>query len=287
MSAKVFDDRICKLGEGPLWHPERQQLFWFDILGKRLLSQRDGRQLEWPFEEQVSAAGWVDRDRLLIASESELFTFDLGTEERSFVQALEADDPVTRSNDGRADPWGGFWVGTMGKYTEPRAGAIYRYHRGELRRIAEKITVSNSICFAPDRSAAYYSDTVMERIMRITLHPDTGWPEGEATVHLDLRPENLHPDGAVTDAEGNLWVAFWGAAQVRCYDAAGKCVRTVPAPAQNTSCPAFGGADLSDLYITSATAGLSDEAQGSREHNGRTFVVGGLGRGLPEPRVIL
>ncbi len=233
------------------------------------------------------SAGWTGRDTILIASETELFTFDLGTHAREFVHALEADNPVTRSNDGRADPWGGFWIGTMGKYTEPREGAIYRYFGGELRRVAAEITVSNSICFAPDRSVAYYSDTVTERIMRIALDAESGWPTGEPVIHIDLRSEGLHPDGAVTDADGNLWVAQWGAAQVVCYDAQGRRTRTVPAPALHTSCPAFGGPGFSDLYITSATSGLSDEERDRHAHNGKTFVARGIGRGLPEPRVIL
>ncbi len=287
MTADIFDDRICRLGEGPLWHPERNQLFWFDILEKRLLSRENGRPLEWQFDQCVSAAGWIDRDTLLIASDTELFTFHLGTEEREFVHTLEAGNPVTRSNDGRADPWGGFWIGTMGRYTEPREGAIYRYHRGELRQIADKITVSNSICFAPDRSVVYYSDTVTERIMCIALDPETGWPDGEHSVHIDLRSENLHPDGAVTDAEGRIWVAQWGSAQVVCYDDAGRPVVKVPVPALNSSCPAFGGADLSDLYITSATSGLSNGNRDTHPHNGKTFVLRGAGRGRPEPRVIL
>jgi sugar lactone lactonase YvrE len=287
MKVEIFDDRVCKLGEGPLWHPVREQLFWFDILGKRLLSQVDGKLLEWQFEEHVSAAGWVDRERLLIASETELFTFNVDTRDRAFVHALEADNFVTRSNDGRADPWGGFWIGTMGKYTEPLEGAIYRYHLGEMRRIASKITVSNSICFAPDRSVAYYSDTVTERIMRVPLDAETGWPFEEPAVHLDLRDGNLHPDGAVTDADGNIWVALWGSAEVACYDPDGELVQRISIPALHTSCPAFGGAELSDLYVTSATAGLSDATRDTHAHNGRTFVVRGAGRGSVEPRVIL
>ena len=120
----VFDDRPCELGEGPLWHPERQQLFWFDIIGKRLMT-RDGQEPHsWAFDEHVSAAGWVDRDALLLASETGLWRFDLNTADRSLITPLEADNPVTRSNDGRADPWGGLWIGTMGKEAEPGAGSI-------------------------------------------------------------------------------------------------------------------------------------------------------------------
>ena len=107
----VFDDRRCELGEGPLWHPGRNQLFWFDILGKRLLTRTDGGARDWQFPDLVSAAGWVDDRSLLIASESALFRFDLDSGARSDLCALEADRPDTRSNDGRADPQGGFWIG--------------------------------------------------------------------------------------------------------------------------------------------------------------------------------
>ena len=105
MNADAFDTRICELGEGPLWHPERQQFFWFDILGMSLLSREGDQALEWQFDEHVSAAGWIDHDRLMVASETALWQFDLSSGEQSFLCALEAENPVTRSNDGRADPW--------------------------------------------------------------------------------------------------------------------------------------------------------------------------------------
>ncbi|MEZ5721276.1 MAG: SMP-30/gluconolactonase/LRE family protein [Paracoccaceae bacterium] len=128
--AQVFDDRGCILGEGALWHPEREQLFWFDILEGKLLSRSGGKPHEWRFEEMVSAAGWVDRSRLLIASETSLFLFDLDTGAAQEVVPLEADNMETRSNDGRADPFGGFWIGTMGRDAAPQAGAIYRWFDG-------------------------------------------------------------------------------------------------------------------------------------------------------------
>ena len=223
----VFDDRACELGEGPLWHPERQQLFWFDIIGKRLLTRADDRQDSWTFDEHVSAAGWVDRDTLLVASETGLWRFGVADGDRELIVALEADNPVTRSNDGRADPWGGFWIGTMGKNAEKSAGAIYRYYRGELRQLVPDITISNAICFAPDRSCAYYTDTPTRRIMRWVLDAETGWPVGEAQAFLDLNDAGLNPDGAVVDAGGNLWIAQWGASRVVAYAPDGQFVRDV------------------------------------------------------------
>ena len=132
----IFDSTPCKLGEGPLWHPLRQSLFWFDIQNCLMLerSLADDQPRRFQFEEYVSAAGWVDRDTLLIASETALFRFNLTAHDRENMIALEEHNPTTRSNDGRADPYGGFWIGTMGKASEPGAGAIYRYYRGALRK---------------------------------------------------------------------------------------------------------------------------------------------------------
>lgn len=257
---QVFDSTPCQLGEGPLWHPLRHQLFWFDIIGQRLY-RRDGQALQhWQFDEYVSAAGWVDRDTLLIASETGLFRFDIETGRRQLLQPLEADNPVTRSNDGRADPWGGFWIGTMGKQAEPKAGAIYRYFRGKLRQLVPAVTISNAICFAPDRNCAYYTDTAERIIWRQPLAPETGWPHGERSVFLDLRDEGLNPDGAVCDAAGNLWLAQWGAARVACYAPDGRFIEAIAARTDHVSCPAFGGVHFNTLFVTTACQGLDDEA---------------------------
>src|SRR5690606_9274790 len=80
------------------------------------------------------------------------------------VVPLEAGMPGTRSNDGRADPHGGFWIGTMGKQAEPRAGAIYRYFQGELRKLYPAMSIPNGICFARDGSTAWFADTQSRRV---------------------------------------------------------------------------------------------------------------------------
>jgi len=130
---KVLDNAGCKLGEGALWHPKLKQLFWFDILNAKLYSHSSDTAYCWTFDEMVSAAGWVDEEQLIIASERALLCFNIRSGELNELVPLEADNKVTRSNDGRADPWGGFWIGTMGKKAEPGAGAIYRYFNGELQ----------------------------------------------------------------------------------------------------------------------------------------------------------
>jgi sugar lactone lactonase YvrE len=134
--AIVFDDRVCELGEGPLWHPERQQLFWFDILGKRLLSQAGGEALDWQFDEHVSAAGWVDCDTLLIASETGLFKFNIPSGARTLLHPPEAGNPITRSNDGRATRSAAFGLGQWASRPSPVRILLYtidRYDAGDER----------------------------------------------------------------------------------------------------------------------------------------------------------
>ncbi|WP_108838278.1 SMP-30/gluconolactonase/LRE family protein [Tateyamaria sp. Alg231-49] len=275
----VFATHPCRLGEGPLWHPTRKALFWFDILDKTLHCKGATRH-SWSFDEYVSAAGWVDDDTLLIASASGLWRFDISSGARELVVPLEADDPSTRSNDGRADPQGGFWIGTMGIKAEAHAGAIYRYYRGEPRKLFDRITISNAICFAPDGGTAYFADTFSQRIQKVALDTD-GWPKGEPEVFVDLRADGLNPDGAVVDADGNLWNAQWGAGRVACYGADGVFKRSILVPASQATCPAFGGPEGTTLFVTTAANGV-DEGQG-----GMTFSIDAGVMGQQEHQVIL
>lgn len=286
----IYDHRVCSLGEGPLWHPLRAALFWFDINAKTLHSTLEGTAQSWTFERTVSAAGWVDQDTLLVASEVGLHRFDIATGALSeALIALEADNALTRSNDGRADPWGGFWIGTMGYNAERGAGAIYRFHQGALSTIASDITISNAICFTPDRRFAQYTDTANKQIMRVALDAQTGAPMGEAQVWLDLTEAGLSPDGAVMDADGIFWVACWGAGAVVGFDDAGREVARHTVPGLHTTCPAFGGADLRDLYITSATEGLDPPLGklGDLGENGKTFMIKDVAQGQQEHQVLL
>ena len=282
----IFDDRCCELGEGPLWHPLRRQLYWFDILGNRLLTRSGSQTQEWVFPERVSAAGWIDRHEVLIASESALFRFNLDTGQRKDLVALEADRADTRSNDGRADPQGGFWIGTMGKKAEPGQGAIWRYYKGELRRLFAGISISNSIAFGPGGRLAQFSDTMTGRVMRVALDA-AGWPKGEPSVFVDLSPQGGQPDGAVIDADGVMWLAEWGAARVAAYGPDGQFLRAITFDAPQTSCPAFGGDDMTTLFCTTAREHLDDAARRDFPKSGMTFHARDVARGQAEHRVIL
>lgn len=278
MSA-AFDSRVCELGEGPIWHPDRGRFLWFDILARRLLAEGGA---EWGFDRMVSAAGLIDRDRLLVATETGLAVLDLETGALEDLAAVEADRPHTRSNDGRADRQGGFWFGTMGKRAETGAGSIYRYYRGRVERLFDGITIPNAICFSPDGRQAHFADTALGVIWAQPLDAE-GWPAGARRVLVDLGAEGLSPDGAVIDAEGGLWCAIWGAGAVMRHDARGRRTHSFAVGGRHASCPAFGGADLDLLLVTTARHGIDapDAAQGL------PYLLRPGFRGLPEPRVRL
>jgi sugar lactone lactonase YvrE len=269
-----------------LWHPAREHLFWFDIMGKRLMTRDSDGPRAWDFDRHVSAAGWVDDDTLLIATETDLIRFSLATGQSDRLVALEADKPATRSNDGRADPMGGFWIGTMGKNAEARAGSLYRYWRGELRRLRDDITIPNATCFAPDGRIAYFADTAAHLVWRVALDTD-GWPVAQWEVFLDHRDSGINPDGAVVDAAGHLIVAEWGGSRVARYDHDGNLVEEITLPVPQPTCPAFGGSDLSVLYVTSARQGLPGDAMDATPLSGQTLVIETDWRGQLEHRVIL
>ncbi|QUS37273.1 SMP-30/gluconolactonase/LRE family protein [Falsirhodobacter algicola] len=284
----IFDDTRCELGEGALWHPVREALFWFDIHGHRL----HGEGRTWQWHEAVSSAGWIDRDRLFVASGSGLWEMDLRHDTRRRVVALEEEDTGTRSNDGKADPWGGFWIGTMGRNGEEDRGALYRYYDGELRRLRAPMTVPNGLCFDRARGVGYVSDTPRHKVWRHRLDPATGWPIGEEELFLDLSDGPHGPDGATLDSEGRFWSAQWGSSRVACYSPEGHFLGEIPFPASLTTCPAFGGPGLDELFVTTGQEDFTDRQRDAEPHAGKTFCVpamlnGQRVQGVPEPAVRL
>ena len=275
-----------ELAEGPLWHPDRQRLFWFSILDGTLHSaDADGADVrEWRLGERASAAGVIDRDHLLLASETGLWTLDLEAGEKRPVVPLEADNTRTRSNDGRSAPDGAFWIGTMGLAAEDGLGAFYRYDpddRPPVAVVRRDITIPNATCFAPDGSFAYLCDT-RERVIRRAPLAD-GRPAGEFAPHIDLRSDGLNPDGAVVDEEGCLWCAMFGAGEVQRFSPDGERIGAIAFPARQLTCPAFGGKAGRTLFVTSAWEHLHEDERPAGE--GAIYAVETTVRGRADPRV--
>lgn len=274
MKAELFDDRVCDLGEGPIWLAARQTWLWFDITGRRMLARdAQGASQAWEFETMHSAAGEIDAERVLLAHEHGLDVFSFADGTRRRVCLLEADDAETRSNDGRADPFGGFWIGTMGKRAEAGRGALYRFYRGTVRRLFAGLTIPNAIAFAPDQRRAYFTDTSTRVVQSVALDAE-GWPIGTPEPFLRL---DEAPDGAVVDARGVMWLALWGAGRVSAFDPTGAPVASVSVDAPHTSCPALGGPQNDTLLITTARQGLDTGALAAAPRSGCTFArIGGF-----------
>lgn len=286
---KILCDTACHLGEGPTYDPETNTLIWFDIIEKKLFEHRfpDGPTTARVLPMMASALAVVDAERQLLATERGLFLRDRATGKLELLMPIEAEDMSTRSNDARVHPCGALWIGTMGKNSERKAGAIYWFFKGELRRLYPEISIPNSICFSPDGSIAYFTDTAKNILFRVDCDPASGLPVGEPAVFLDWQRQEGGLDGSVTDRDGLLWNARWGAGAIDAYDANAKRVRSLKVPARQVSCPAFAGPELDRMVATSAWEGLDPAAREADPHAGKTFLLGGRFNGKPEPKVVL
>jgi len=260
--AELFVDCRCELGEGPFWHPLLKRLFWFDILNQTLLSANTNGHLvdRFTFKHPASAAAIIDRETLAVATAGALLRFHIDTDTSTLIIPLEDDVPGNRTNDGRVNPAGGFWIGTMSRRggQDPGAGAVYQYRDGRLETVLDDITIPNSTCFSPDGRTAYFADTPTDTIRKCDIDPATGLPAG-AWSDFAITTGLGHPDGAVVDSQGHLWSARWGGACVVRHAPDGSVDRIVELPVSRVTCPAFGGDDLRTLYITTAREGMTEE----------------------------
>lgn len=288
-TAKLFIDCRNELGEGPIWHPDRAELLWFNIVsGTFNKANAAGDVLDkWSFDEPVAAAAIIDKNNVLIATASKLTSFNLNTGAQTDFMPLEADNPNTRSNDSRVNPAGGFWIGTMGMNGESGLGAVYQYREGTLETLMINISIPNSTCFSPDGTIAYWTDTPTQIIKKCQIDPKTGLPVGPWEDHIDTSDHRGHPDGSVVDSAGYLWSARWGGNCVVRHAPDGSIDRVIELPVSNVTCPAFGGPDLKTLYITTARHGLSDDDLAKQPTAGGVFAIDVDVPGLPETPVKL
>ena len=152
----VLCDIACHLGEGPSYDPATDTLYWFDIIEQRMLERRlaDGRSRIHVLPEMASAVAFSDDGRQVLVTETGVRLRDPASGQLTTIAPIEADNALTRSNDARVHPSGSFWIGTMGKHAEHKAGAIYWFRAGEVRRLFPDVSIPNSICFSPDGAIA-------------------------------------------------------------------------------------------------------------------------------------
>jgi len=286
--AELFVDSRCELGEGPFWHPLQDRLFWFDILNRTMLSAgADGHIVDRVvFPDTVAAAAVIDKDTLAVAQSGSLVRYNLVSDERSDIVAIEPEIPTNRTNDSRVDRAGGFWLGTMGRKAEDGVGNLYQYRAGKMTHILGGFRVPNSICFSPDGGTAYFTHTGGV-IIKCAIDPETGLPIGpwEDFHHM----EGLGgPDGSIVDSEGFLWNARWGGSAVIRISPDGKLDQVIEVPgATRVTCPALGGPDLKTLYITTAREHMTPEELERDPHAGSVFAIDVDVPGILEPSITL
>jgi sugar lactone lactonase YvrE len=283
--AELFIDSKCELGEGIFWHPLVERLFWFDILNNTLFSATANGILvdRFTFETRVSAAGVIDADNLAIASAAGIYKLNLATDARELIAPLEPQSTTTRSNDGRVNPAGGFWIGTMA-LRDPggvAAGALYQVRGGQVTTILPRIYIPNSACFSPDGRTAYFADTVENTIRKVSTDPDTGLPNGPWQEFVGKNHPGS-PDGSVVDSEGFIWNARWRGNCVIRFAPDGRVDRVIDVPTLQPTCPAFGGKDLKTLFISSARENMSAEQMATFPDAGGVFAIEVDVPGLPE-----
>jgi sugar lactone lactonase YvrE len=273
------------LGEGPTYDPDTDTVWWFNILGKEMheLNLETGKKAVHNLPMMASVLARVDAERQLLATEQGLFIRDVATGALTFYAALEADKPENRSNDGRTHISGALWISTMGKRAEMQAGAIYHVANGRVTKIFDGISIPNSICFSPDGSFGYFTDTRISRLMRVLVDPSTGLPAGEPTVLVDSMEDAGGIDGSVCDADGYIWNARWGSGFVDRYSPDGLRIERYRVPAMQPSCPAFIGKNADRLVVTTAWEGLDESARSMQPQAGALLELGITVKGLFDP----
>ncbi|AKI01695.1 gluconolactonase [Hoeflea sp. IMCC20628] len=288
-SGAILNTPACILGEGPTYDPHTGTAWWFDILGCKLVEYvlaSDTATIH-DLPEMGSVLARVDGERQVIATETGLHLRDIASGKLELITPIEADNTITRSNDGRVHACGALWFGTMGKKAEPGAGAIYHVARGVVATLFPDISIPNAICFSPDGSIAYFTDTADGRLMRVAIDPATALPVSEPMVFFDHRGGDGGLDGAVCDQDGVIWNARWGPGCVDAYSPEGKRIISLKVPAGKTTCPAFVGPNADRLLVTSASEGMSAEQLASDPGAGSTFLLEHPVKGRFEPDYIL
>ena len=262
-----------ELGESPVWLDDRNAFAWVDIQAGivELLDVNTGHVRTIPLGEMVGAIAPTRSGNLVAAIATGFVHVDLDSGRIRRLATLERVDPTIRMNDGKADPWGRFWAGTMGIDKRPGAGTLYCLESDLTVRVKlDPVTISNGLDWSDDRSTFFYVDTPTQRIDRFDLDP-SGLKLGGRRLFAAQALEQGAPDGLTLDADGGLWLALWGGFGVVGYDPAGEAQTWIPIPASHVTSCVFGGPDLGDLYITSAYSELSAAERATQPHAGRLF----------------
>ena len=285
-SVEVAVDARAELGEGPVWDEVSGQLFWVDILAGLVhrFTPATGIDETTQVGQPVGAVAPRTADGLVLALRDGFGVLESDAGEVRMIAGTESEIAGNRMNDGKCDRAGRFWAGTMAFDQASGAGALYRLDRDHaVEMMISNVTISNGLCWSEDDRLMYYIDSPTQQVDVFDFDITSGTVSNRRRA-IDIPATVGLPDGMTIDEEGYLWVALYGKGAVNRYSAGGELDRTVTLPAtQITSCT-FGGDDFRDLYITSASQELSEQALSSQPYAGALFVCRPGPAGLPANR---
>lgn len=272
------------LGEAPYWDAENEILYWVDIDGKKVFRY----QPESGTEQIISLNNEIGciiprRSGGFVAGLDQGLAFlDTDISGTEFFAAPEDNVPDTRFNDGKCDRRGRFWVASADRNETEPLGALYCLNdSGTLTRILPGVIVGNGLGWSPDNRTMYFTDSGVSTIFAFDYEIETGTAQNQRAFAV-VPEEHGFPDGLTVDAEGFVWSAHWNGARITRYTPDGDIDRVIHMPVPNPTSLAFGGTDLSLLFVTSARFGMNDQELEKAPMSGGLFVIEAGVKGLPE-----
>ena len=264
----------CELGEGPVW-VERDAALWFVDIERPRIHRYDpatGAKASFTPPWRVGSLAPRVGGGFIAGTEDGFAVVDPAAGVWELLDHPEAHLPHNRFNDGKVDPAGRFWAGTMDDRKREADGTLYRVD-ADLRwtAIDDGYRITNGPAFSPDGHRMYHTDTTLRTTWVFDVHAD-GCVRDKRVFAVWPR-EFGHPDGMTVDADGCLWVAFWGGACVRRVSPAGEVMATHRLPAPNVTSCAFGGAKLDGLFVTTARQAMSADALEAEPLSGALFEI--------------
>ncbi|MGX1130469.1 sugar lactone lactonase YvrE [Streptomyces glaucescens] len=264
------------LGEGPTWDAARGRLLWLDILGSRIhgYDPSTGRRTIRTTEQHVGAVKPRANGGLVLNLRDGVGLLD---PDGAFRWLHHEPVPGRRANDAAVAPDGALWAGTMRYDEAPGGGTLSRVSAdGTVDVVLDDVAVSNGTGWSPDGRRMYYIDSPTRRV---DVFDVDGPRIGNRRPLAEIEEGAGFPDGLTVDADGCVWVALWDGGAIRRYTPAGDLDRVIRLPTPRVTACAFGGPDLTDLYVTTARVGLT----APHPLSGSLLVIPGAGRGVPQP----
>lgn len=276
LNAALVLDAKAMLGEGSIWHPKEKKLYWVDIEGKMLhiYDPATGKDKELLVGSRIGTVVPVKKGGAMVALQNGIHTIDTKTGKLTFITNPLPDTAKLRFNDGKCDPSGRFWVGTLALDARRKGAVLYRMDNDKsIRIMLDSVSISNGIVWTKDKKTMYYNDTPTGTVQAFDYDDKTGTITNRRIV-IKIPRGGGGPDGMTIDSEDKLWIALWGSGTVCRYDPlTGEKLQTVKVAAPNVSSCAFGGENLETLYITTARAWVSEEKLKQFPLSGGLFAV--------------